>query len=103
MDITEYSIIDENTVRLPKSICSYMRDNKEITLEILKMIEMLIQEKSTIKMNNELIIEIRNQNKTLTDYIKEMRTNFSPHNCFIVWFKKIGKPFLRFYTNPLVS
>jgi hypothetical protein len=76
MDITEYSIIDENTVRLPKSICSYMRDNKEITLEILKMIEMLIQEKSTIKMNNELIIEIRNQNKTLTDYIKEMRTNY---------------------------
>jgi hypothetical protein len=53
-----------------------MRDNKEITLEILKMIEMLIQEKSTIKMNNELIIEIRNQNKTLTDYIKEMRTNY---------------------------
>lgn len=76
METIEYSIIDENTVRLPKTICSYMRDNKEITIEILKLIEMMIQEKSTIKMNNELIIEIRNQNKTLTEYIKEMSSNY---------------------------
>lgn len=76
MSSLEYSIIDETTVRLPKTICSYMRDNKEITVEILKLIEMMIQEKSTIKMNNELIMEIRNQNTTLTNYIKEINTNY---------------------------
>lgn len=69
-------MIDETTVRLPKSICSYMKDNKEITMEILKLIEMMIQEKSTIKMNNDLITEIRNQNKTLSNYIKEMSSNY---------------------------
>ena len=76
MSSIEYSIIDETTVRLPKSICSYMRDNKEITIEILKLIETMISEKSTIKMNNELITEIRNQNVTLTNYIKEMSGNY---------------------------
>ena len=76
MEVIDYCIIDENTVKLPKSICNYMKDNKEMTIEILKLIEMMIQEKSTIKMNNELITEIRNQNKTLTNYIKEMSSNY---------------------------
>jgi hypothetical protein len=76
MEIIEYSVLDDTTVRLPKSICSFMRDNKELTTEIIKLLEIMIEEKSTIKMNNELITEIRNQNKTLTNYIKEMSSNY---------------------------
>ena len=71
-----YSIIDETTVMLPKSICNFMKENKEITTEILMLLEMLINEKSTIKINNELINEIRTQNRTLTSYIKDMSQNY---------------------------
>ena len=71
-----YSIIDETTVKLPKAICSFMKDNKDVTIEIIKLIEVLISEKSTIKVNNELINEIRTQNKTLSSYIKEMSQNY---------------------------
>jgi hypothetical protein len=71
-----YSIIDETTVMLPKSICNFMKENKEITTEILLLLEMLINEKSTIKINNELINEIRTQNRTLTSYIKDMSQNY---------------------------
>jgi hypothetical protein len=76
MEVIEYSVLDDTTVRLPRSICSFMRDNKDITTEIIKLLEMMIEEKSTIKMNNELITEIRNQNKTLTNYMKEMSSNY---------------------------
>ena len=71
-----YNVIDYTTVTLPKSICSYMKENKEITNEIIKLLEVLISEKSTIKVNNELINEIRNQNKTLSSYIKEMSQTY---------------------------
>lgn len=70
--ILDFSIIDETTVKLPKSICSFMKDNRDISLEIIKLIENMIQEKSTIKLNNELISEMKNQNITLTNYIKEI-------------------------------
>ena len=71
-----YSIIDETTVKLPKSICTFMKDNKDVTTEIIKLIEVMISEKSMIKVNNELISEIRTQNKTLSSYIKEMSQNY---------------------------
>ena len=71
-----YNVLDDTTVTLPKSICSYMKENKEITNEIIKLLEVLISEKSTIKVNNELINEIRNQNKTLSSYIKEMSQTY---------------------------
>ena len=48
--ILDFSIIDETTVKLPKSICSFMKDNRDISLEIIKLIENMIQEKSTIKL-----------------------------------------------------
>ena len=71
-----YNVLDDTTVTLPKSICSYMKENKDITNEIIKLLEVLISEKSTIKVNNELINEIRNQNKTLSSYIKEMSQTY---------------------------
>jgi len=70
--ILDFSIIDETTVKLPRSICSFMKDNRDISIEIIKLIENMIQEKSTIKLNNELISEMKNQNITLTNYIKEI-------------------------------
>jgi hypothetical protein len=76
MDVKEYTVLDETTVKLPKSICSYMRENKEITTEIINLIVLMIQEKSAIKINNELITEIKNQNTTLTNYIKDMSSNY---------------------------
>jgi hypothetical protein len=71
-----YNVLDDTTVTLPKSICSYMKENKDVTNEIIKLLEVLISEKSTIKVNNELINEIRNQNKTLSSYIKEMSQTY---------------------------
>lgn len=71
-----YSIVDETTVKLPKSICSFMKDNKDVTTEIIKLLEMLVSEKSAIKVNDELINEIRTQNKTLSSYIKEMSQTY---------------------------
>ncbi len=86
-----FSIIDDTSVRLPKFLCNFMRDNVEITNDIITMLETLISERSVKRMNNELISEIREQNRTLSYYIKEMSDHHKQTNEMI---NKLGSDIL---------